>query len=248
MTIFFLGFTMNSTDIEFIFDVDGTLTPSRQSIDPNFKQWFIDFCGVNSTYLVSGSDYIKTVEQLGEDICSLQKRIYSCSGNEVRENGRIISCSTWKPEPALVDFLNKQLNNSSFVIKTGNHIEYRTGSINYSTVGRNANLLERESYKQWDLAVRDRELLVKQLNSEFTNITAVIGGETGIDIYEKGSDKSQILRDFPNASALRFFADKTHPDGNDYTLAKQLPYVYTVKSWEETQEILLYFQDIKIAK
>lgn len=239
---------MTKTDIEFIFDVDGTLTPSRQSIDTNFKQWFIDFCGVNNTYLVSGSDYSKTLEQLGEHICSLQKRIYSCSGNEVREKGVIVKSSTWKPEANLIDFLNNELANSSFGIKTGNHIEYRTGSINYSTVGRNANLLEREAYKHWDSVVLDRELLVKQLNSKFTNITAVIVGETGIDIYEKGSDKSQILKDFKDTSAVRFFADKTDPEGNDYELAKQLPYVYTVKSWKETWEILSYFQDTKIAK
>ncbi len=130
---------MTKTDIEFIFDVDGTLTPSRQSIDTNFKQWFIDFCGVNNTYLVSGSDYSKTLEQLGEHICSLQKRIYSCSGNEVREKGVIVKSSTWKPEANLIDFLNNEL-------------------------------------------------------------------------------------------------------------AKQLPYVYTVKSWKETWEILSYFQDTKIAK
>jgi len=29
---------------KFIFDVDGTLTPSRQKIDPTFKDWFIEFC------------------------------------------------------------------------------------------------------------------------------------------------------------------------------------------------------------
>ena len=29
---------------KFIFDVDGTLTPSREKIAPEFERWFLDFC------------------------------------------------------------------------------------------------------------------------------------------------------------------------------------------------------------
>ena len=29
---------------DYIFDVDGTLTPSRGSIDPNFYKEFLNFC------------------------------------------------------------------------------------------------------------------------------------------------------------------------------------------------------------
>jgi hydroxymethylpyrimidine pyrophosphatase-like HAD family hydrolase len=52
----------------FIFDVDGTLTPSRSEIDKEFAEWFLGYCSRNSVYLVTGSDYPKTVEQVGEDI------------------------------------------------------------------------------------------------------------------------------------------------------------------------------------
>ena len=33
---------------EFIFDVDGTLTPSRGTIDPEFKEFFMDFAKKNN--------------------------------------------------------------------------------------------------------------------------------------------------------------------------------------------------------
>ena len=52
---------------EFIFDVDGTLTPSRGTIDAGFKEFFMDFCNKNNVYLVTGSDRPKTIEQIGED-------------------------------------------------------------------------------------------------------------------------------------------------------------------------------------
>ena len=43
---------------KFIFDVDGTLTPSRGIIDLNFKMFFNTFCLDNDVYLVTGSDKV----------------------------------------------------------------------------------------------------------------------------------------------------------------------------------------------
>jgi len=40
----------------YIFDVDGTLTPSRQKMDEDFSRFFLHFCTMNSVYLVTGSD------------------------------------------------------------------------------------------------------------------------------------------------------------------------------------------------
>lgn len=52
----------------FAFDVDGTLTPSRQQIFPEFEQWFFKWISFiqskgHSVLLVTGSDYAKTLEQ-----------------------------------------------------------------------------------------------------------------------------------------------------------------------------------------
>ena len=40
----------------FVFDVDGTLTPSRGLIDMEFQKYFMDFCEDNFVYLITGSD------------------------------------------------------------------------------------------------------------------------------------------------------------------------------------------------
>ena len=34
---------MKETKIRYIFDVDGTLTPSQQKMDPKFKHFFLKF-------------------------------------------------------------------------------------------------------------------------------------------------------------------------------------------------------------
>ena len=61
---------------KFIFDVDGTLTPSRQEIDMDFAV-FPEFCAENDVYLVTGSDREKTIEQVGEEIYSPVPRVYN---------------------------------------------------------------------------------------------------------------------------------------------------------------------------
>ena len=63
---------------KFIFDVDGTLTPSRQEIDMDFAVFFTDFCAEKDVYLVTGSDREKTIEQVGEEIYSPAQRVYNC--------------------------------------------------------------------------------------------------------------------------------------------------------------------------
>ena len=59
---------------KFIFDVDGTLTPSRQEIDMDFAVFSTEFCAENDVYLVTGSDREKTIEQVGEEIYSLSPK------------------------------------------------------------------------------------------------------------------------------------------------------------------------------
>ena len=65
---------------KFIFDVDGTLTLSRGKIDNDFAVFLSRFLFQKDVYLVTGSDKEKTIEQIGEEIYSLAKRVYNCSG------------------------------------------------------------------------------------------------------------------------------------------------------------------------
>ena len=59
----------------FLFDVDGTLTPSRQKIDKEFSKFFSNFCKKNEVFLVTGSDRDKTIQQLGKTLYNKTKRV-----------------------------------------------------------------------------------------------------------------------------------------------------------------------------
>ena len=221
---------------KFLFDVDGTLTPSRQQIDPEFRDWFIDFCDSNDVYLVTGSDYAKTVEQVGIEICMSVKKVYNCCGNDIWQQGNNVQTSDWKITSELKDMLQEELRKSKFPLRTGNHIEERPGLCNFSIVGRNCTIGERMMYIRWDQEHNERKYLADLVNNNFTGITAELGGQTGIDIFEYGKDKGQVAKDFSSSDKIYFFGDRLEPGGNDLPLAKKLKKesVYQVNSWEDT--------------
>jgi phosphomannomutase len=225
----------------YLFDVDGTLTPSRQKIEPAFAEWFKTFISNNEVYLVTGSDYSKTVEQLGEDICQSVDRVYNCSGNDVWKRGKNIRTSDWTLPDECLSFLSHCLQQSMFPLRTGNHIENRPGSVNFSVVGRNASLAERKLYVKWDAEMDERMNIAKMFNEKFKDVVAKIGGETGIDIHPVGCDKSQVLKHV--LGEVMFFGDAIYPSGNDWELAEAILQsnrgtVYKVTDWTETWQLL----------
>ena len=233
---------------KFIFDVDGTLTPSRGIIDLNFKAFFNTFCLANDVYLVTGSDKPKTVEQISEPTYNLCKRVYNCNGNDVWEGDKHIHTNEWiLPEDAH-DWLSTELAESDFNVRTGLHFEHRPGMVNFSIVGRNADKLERAEYVVWDKASDERINIAQNFNLKFPELEAKVGGETGIDISPKGFDKSQIVKDFDPEDVLWFFGDAMHEGGNDLPLAKVVHHNRHVQKWQHTWEYLQWFQEQGIAR
>ena len=223
---------------KFIFDVDGTLTDSRQQIDLSFEAFMIKFCCKHDVYLVTGSDRTKTVDQLGLDICYRAKRVYNCSGSDVYEKSNNVYRSDWQPYGKSINFLSDELDYSTFPHKTGNHIEHRPGGINSSILGRGEDSMKyRKEYVKWDINTTERILMADRIRSEFSDLNIQIGGETGLDISD--SDKSQILTDFNSEDEIHFFGDMMLEGQNDYPLAKVVQecggYTHHVKNWKDTQ-------------
>lgn len=223
------------SDLNFAFDVDGTLTPSRQRIDPSFMGWFLSFCSHNNVYLVSGSDYEKTLEQLGSGICNTVKGVYSCCGNALYVQGQLQYVNQFELTSEQHGYLQGLLESSPFKGRTGNHIEMRPGSCNFSVVGRNADISERKGYVVYDEQTNERNHLAGLIREKFPELDATVAGDTGLDIHPKGMDKSQVAKFI---TPFVFFGDKIYPNGNDYTIAQLADKYYHVSSWEETWDIL----------
>ena len=230
---------------KYIFDVDGTLTPSRKKIEHEFWAPFLIFCRNNHVSLVTGSDREKTVEQLGLDICHTAKRVYNCSGSDVYEKNENVYRDAWELPKQVEKFLEDELAYSCFPIRNGLHIERRPGGVNFSILGRGKDTLNgREEYVKWDKERLERVDIAERLKTQFPDLEVQVGGQTGLDLAPKGSNKSQILRDFDKTDDLHFFGDMMEEGQNDYPLAmaildNMMGTCYNVNDYKETQKLLL---------
>ena len=228
---------------KFIFDVDGTLTPSRKKIEHEFWAPFLIFCRENDVYLVTGSDRQKTLEQLGLDICYTAKRVYNCSGSDAYERDVNVYRNNWELPLDVERFLNDELAYSCFPIRNGLHIERRPGGVNFSILGRGKDpSAGREEYMKWDKERLERQDIADRLKNAFPGLSVALGGQTGLDLGPYGSDKSQILRDFSKDDELYFFGDRMEEGGNDHSLGEAIKkmggYPHSVNDWTDTRTIL----------
>jgi phosphomannomutase len=242
----------------FIFDVDGTLTPSRQPMTKEFQKFFKEWVKTNKFYLVTGSD----ISKLQEQMCMYDieaERIFTCCGNEMWvPDPHIVNISAYqeyrkefKPSKKLTEYLELELKFSPYKKQYGNHIEDRGTLLNFSVVGRDCNQEQREDYNRYDTEKGERKRITEVIKRQFPELDAVIGGQISIDIYPKGNDKSQILEHIEKRhpkGEIIFIGDGIENGGNDYPLAHLMDNLegcdwYHTKGWKETQKILKELND-----
>ena len=233
---------------KWIFDIYGTLTPSRGRIDKRFEAFMLDVCEKNDVYFATGSDKEKTVEQIGERLYNKAKMVFNCNGNDVYSGSESKFRNDWKPSDKLIAVMEKCLAKSKCPQQTGNHIEQRYGMVNFSTVGRNATAEQRKEYANFDNQTGERHLIAKIINRSDKSISAQVAGETGIDIISRGNDKGQIIGYFNKDDTIHFYGDRMEPGGNDFPLSKLNVNGYNtqVKDWTETYNRLLLVKAIGI--
>tara|TARA_Y100000593_G_scaffold93218_1_gene187283 strand:- start:2903 stop:3610 length:708 start_codon:yes stop_codon:yes gene_type:complete len=230
----------------YLFDIDGTLTPSRLRIDPEFEQFFLQWMKDKDVIFVTGSDKEKTIEQVGEKIWTRASRIYQSCGNAVYQGSQMIDKKHFDMTPELKKLLETFVSKSAWPYKFGNHIEERIGLINCSTIGRNCPQSSRNDYHKWDSHNKERKTFCKIIEDAFPDLEATIGGQISIDIYPKGQNKAQVLDDLEGH--IIFFGDKCEPGGNDYPIVERLERewetgsrdrtIHKVKNYKETWNIL----------
>ncbi len=209
----------------FIFDVDGTLTPSSQPMEAEFAQFFRHFVAKHCVYLISGSDYAKLQTQMPIDILENCKGVFGCSGSEYFEKGLAVFCKDHVFPETLRLVCERFVELSKYPVRTGTHIELRPGMLNVSVVGRGADLAQRNEYYQWDKKTGERNRFVEMLYRLPLPYEASAGGQISIDIvpagWNKSAAKEEILIRNPGAR-LCFFGDRICKGGNDLPLAEAL--------------------------
>jgi len=207
----------------YIFDMDGTLTPSRREMTPDFENFFSKWANEHTFFLVSGSNLEKIKEQVPQYILDLSEGVFTCGGNQLWLNNELSYNHEFKPSEDLISFLKEKMENSKYLLRAGNHIEDRGSMLNFSIVGRDCSLDERLDYFEYDVKNQERASIANEIIAKWDNLDAVIGGQISIDITPKGMNKSQVLSEvkkFYSNEEYIFIGDRTMEGGNDYPLAK----------------------------
>jgi len=239
--------TIDKNKVCYIFDVDGTLTEPRQKITKTNLKTLKEWINSKQAFLATGSDYPKTIEQLGQKTVDLFRTTFCCMGNEARSpGGSVIRRNHFIVPDELNDDLENILVDSAYIPKTGRHFETRTGMLNFSIVGRNANQEERKHYSDWDKIHNERVKIANFINKKYKDLEASVGGSISIDIIKRGCDKGQIISHLSNLepSKIVFVGDRCSPGGNDYGIVRELEKSgidfswYNVSGPEETFELI----------
>uniref|UniRef100_G1SS14 Phosphomannomutase n=2 Tax=Leporidae TaxID=9979 RepID=G1SS14_RABIT len=213
-----------------LFDVDGTLTPARQKIDPEVAAFLQKLRSRVQIGVVGGSDYSKIAEQLGDGDEVIQKfdYVFAENGTVQYKHGRLLSKQTIQNhlgEELLQDLINFCLSYMALLRlpkKRGTFIEFRNGMLNISPIGRSCTLEERIEFSELDKKEKIREKFVEALKTEFAGkgLRFSRGGMISFDVFPEGWDKRYCLDSLDQDSfdTIHFFGNETSPGGNDFEI------------------------------
>jgi len=217
--------------ILYLFDMDGTVTPSRNAIEQSTYDSLLSFKSQGIQLgLVSGSDLLKIKEQMRENVLELFDYVFTENGLKSYHHGQLIhsqSIVEYLGEhtyQTLVNTFLQVLSTITLPVKRGVFLELRTGMLNVCPIGRSCTQVERDEFEQFDkkhsirtnIITKAQEILQKH---NIYNITMSIGGQISIDVFPVGWNKTYCLQFVPVDTKIYFFGDRIFPGGNDWEIA-----------------------------
>lgn len=226
-----------------LFDVDGTLTPPRGDMDPAFRSWMARFVATREVCLVTGGTWERIERQCGPALARAFRAAYLCNGNEARVQGEVAYSRRLHVPPALQRELDELMRQPLPLTGQAPVLEQRPGMLTVCAVSPSASPEQRQAFEQWDAYAHWRLRCAQRLKQACPQWRFQLAGQTSLDLFEAGADKSQALN-HEGAGPLWFFADAAYPQGNDWTLAEALrarndgSRVFLVRDWRHTWSLL----------
>ena len=118
-----------------LFDVDGTLTPSRRPAGAELRPFLAALRARVRVGLVGGSDLSKQKEQLGEDVLSQFDYVFAENGLDAYKAGARLAQTSFVQhigEPAMqsvINFCLRYIADLDIPVKRGTFVEFRSGAL-----------------------------------------------------------------------------------------------------------------------
>ena len=212
-----------------VFDLDGTLAPSKSSLAPETAALLHDLLGMIKVAVISGGAWAQFEKQLltdlphDADLANLSL-LPTCGTKFFQHAGK------WKElysedlsaeqRKKIIDSLDKATREAGYRAGKvwGDVIEDRGSQVTFSALGQQAPLEEKE---KWDPDFAKRKKITAILETLIPEFSIRMGGATSIDVTKQGIDKAYgigKLRDTLHISLneMVYIGDALFPGGNDY--------------------------------
>ena len=207
------------------FDLDGTLTESKQKIDDKTARFLAKIALDYEVAIITGGTMKQIETQVLENLPDgIENKLHlmSCSGAIYEKFGVLqYKYEIPKIQREVISSVIKVTAESLglWEEKTlGDVIEDREAQITFSALGQRARLADK---KAWDDTGNKRKSLVNALKKVFPDYSIRSGGLSSVDISQEGIDKEFALKQLMklnniNASEILYIGDKFRPGENDY--------------------------------
>ena len=241
-----------------LFDMDGTLTPPRKSIDKSIVDMLISLSNVSKIGIVTGSNFDYVMQQCkllfnkNEDFSNFF--ILPCNGTQMYVwDKKEWETGSWKKvfglnmrehlgedkyRKLIFNLLEKMytthMTNPFKFPVTGHFISFRESMINWCPPGRNATEEDREEFVRYDKENKLREGVLDRFHRTdlVKELCFSLGGSTSVDVYPCGWDKTYALNHFRNHKVW-FIGDRcTDPNGNDKPLYDKIREDHPERAYE----------------
>ena len=234
-----------------VFDLDGTLAPSKSSLDAEMASLLHDLLGVAKVAIISGGAWLQFEKQVLANLqqdetlarlsilptCGTQFYQYTGQWKRLYEED-----FTAEEKAKISDSLNKAVGSSGFQAEKtwGETIEDRGSQFTYSALGQQAPLEEKV---KWDADFGKRKKIKTILDALIPEFSVRLGGATSIDVTKPGIDKAygiRKLRDILGISLqeMIYVGDALFVGGNDYPAEQAGVISIPVRGPAETKRVI----------
>jgi phosphomannomutase len=213
----------------FVFDLDGTLAPSKSPLGADVAALLHDLLGIMKVAVISGGDWTQFQKQLLANLPDDERlkdlSLLPTCGTQFYEYighwNNVYSEDLSADERAkIIKALGDAFEQSGIKVEKtwGQVIEDRGSQITLSALGQEAPLKEKET---WDPDFSKRKKVTAILEPMLPGFAIHMGGTTSIDITKPGIDKAYGIHKLREQlgieiSEMLFAGDAIFPGGNDY--------------------------------
>ena len=234
-----------------MFDLDGTLAPSKSSLAPQTAGLLRDLLCIIKVAVISGGAWSQFEKQLLTDLpknslLTNLSLLPTCGTKFFQYNGKweelYSEDLTATEKKKIIDSLDKAAEQAGYRAKKvwGEVIEDRGSQVTYSALGQQAPLAEKE---KWDADFAKRKKIAAILATLIPEFSVRLGGATSIDVTKPGIDKAygiKKLRDTLHLSLkeMVYIGDALFPGGNDYPAEEEGVVSIPVKGPDDTDLVI----------